>query len=349
MTFLLIILFAITSLLAFIEERLNWRSKVIILVLYAITMIGMATGKDIESTADASSYEVLFNHSDIETEKIETSFGFISNFIANHGGTITTLFLVYALIAIPIKISAISLLTKDVFTALLIYIPVYFELHDLVQIRAAAAAAFLLTAIYTVSNHKYLATIGLFIAACFMHKSAFIFAPILLWGNRDLRTPYRWGLVALIPIGLIIYLKRTDFLLTLSLSLGIDKLTYYYESAQAGTLWTDIIIPYKNLFLLTKCAILCIGIWGYDTLKEYNKYTPIILLSMGCSIFVYMAMATAPVIATRLSDLLGIVDCIGFALLPGIIKPRFLTKIGILSIGTYMLIYNMFNANYFNQ
>ena len=52
-------------------------------------------------------------------------------------------------------------------------------------------------------------------------------------------------------------------------------------------------------------------------------------------------------IASRVSDMYGIIDCIVFTFALYLFSPRYLARIGILAIGTYMLIYHMMSDDYF--
>lgn len=75
----------------------------------------------------------------------------------------------------------INKMTPYLFSALVIYIPVYYELHDLVQIRAAVAGAFLMLALYLYADKRYLYTTLAFIAAIMCHYSSAVFCLYSLW------------------------------------------------------------------------------------------------------------------------------------------------------------------------
>ena len=182
------VLFAITVVIAFLEDYLKEVHKIVILAGYAIFMILLATTKSIDHTADAPIYEhIFYNNDELLVElTTEPTYIYLSRIVLFFGGSLMIMFLIYAVITIPTKLKAIYNLTPYIFTALLIYIPVYFELHDMIQIRAAAASAFVLSSLIPLSNKKYWQATLLVIIAVLFHYSSIIFIPFLFIGNRKL-------------------------------------------------------------------------------------------------------------------------------------------------------------------
>ena len=142
-------LFAVTVVMAFLEDYLKELHKIVILAVLATLMIVLATTKSIDHTADGTIYEhIFYNNDEILTQlTTEPTFLWLSRLVLALGGGLIWMFLIYALIAIPTKMKVLYGMTPYIFTALIIYIPIYFELHDMIQIRAAAACAFLLAAL----------------------------------------------------------------------------------------------------------------------------------------------------------------------------------------------------------
>ena len=139
------VFFAFTVVMAFIEDYLKESYKTIALAAYAVFMVLLASTKSIDGTADALIYEHIFYHNDemLVVLTTEPTYLLLSRLVLALGGALWVIFLIYALITIPLKLHVLRKMTPFIFTALVIYVPVYFELHDLVQIRAAAAAAVL--------------------------------------------------------------------------------------------------------------------------------------------------------------------------------------------------------------
>lgn len=348
MHLIIAVLFIITVVLAFFENYIEEFYKIITLAAYAFFMILLATTKSIEHTADASGYEDMFLHNDNALIEIATepTYIYLSRLILFLGGSVVIIFFIYAVIAIPTKLRAINTMTPYIFTALLIYIPVYFELHDMIQIRAAAAAAFLLSSLIPLSQKHYWQAVLLMIGGILFHYSAIVYLPFLLLGNRRLNLVGRFIVAGLVPAGFIMYFMRKDLLSFMPSSLLSGKVDYYKASAEAGG-WTDIALPYKNLYFMTKCVILYLCLYYYDLIVKKNPFAPILINIFASSIIFLLTMATIPVLAGRISDLYGIVDCIVFTFCLYLVSPAFIVRTAIAIVGLYMIVYNMLTTEYF--
>jgi len=350
MHLIIIVFFAITIFLAFYEDRLKERDKMVILAGYVVFMIILATTKSIKNTADALAYEEMFYNNDdfITALTTEPTFLYISRTILFLGGTISVLFFVYAVIAIPAKIKILYNMTPYIFTALLIYIPVYFELHDLIQIRVSAAAMFLLTSLIPLSKGHYVKAALLMIAGILFHYSAAVFLPFLFIGNRKLNKVFRVIIVILIPVCFAMYLLKKDWfslIPTFGSTIGY-KIDVYKESAEKGE-WEEFYPLYANLYYLSKCGMLCLCLYFYDYLIEKHKMAKLFINLFAASTLFLTSMATIPVIASRVSDLFGLVDCIVFTFLLYLIEPKYWARIAITVIGSYMIVYNILFTEYF--
>ena len=178
----------ITIFLSFIEESISEFPKKILLACYIVLMIIISGTKDIYHTADAEAYQRMFlgNDNFLVELTTEPTFIYLSRLIIALGGDISILFFIYAIISIPQKMIVIYRMTPFLFTALVIYIPIYYELHDIIQIRAAAAASFLFVSIYNIVRKKRLYSYIAFITAMLFHYSAIAFTPMLIAGNRKM-------------------------------------------------------------------------------------------------------------------------------------------------------------------
>ena len=98
---------------------------------------------------------------------------------------------------------------------------------------------------------------------------------------------------------------------------------------------------------MLKVAMMYLCLYFYDHLVAQNRLTPLLLSLFAASILSPMLFSTVPVIASRVSDMYVIIDCIVFTFALYLFSPRYLARIGILAIGTYMLIYHMMSDDYF--
>lgn len=342
-------LFAVTVIIAFCEDYLKESHKIAILAAYVVFMIVLATTKSIAHTADALDYEELFYDNDNPLMELATEPTYIqlSRLVLALGGTIVAIFFIYAVITIPAKMKILYRMTTPfIFTALVIYIPVYFEVHDMIQIRAAAAAMFLLFCVFYTSRRQYLYATLFLIAATLFHYSAIVYLPFLFVGNRQLGRTSRIVVAALVPFCFLMYMLKLDWFSLIPEPLVWGKINVYKEASEKGE-WQDLAPLYMNLYYLAKCALLYLCLYYYNTIVRQNTLAPILINLLATSICFLSSMATIPVIAGRISDMFGIIDCIAFTFLFYVISPRYLVRAGITLVGLYMLIYNMIFTEYF--
>lgn len=348
MHFIIAVIFAITVFLAFVEDYMEELHKLCILAVYVIVMVLLATTKSIDNTADAADYEEMFMNNDDPLFEIATepTFIYMSRLVLALGGTIVVMFLIYALITIPAKMRALSLMTPYIFTALVVYIPIYFEVHDMIQIRAAAAATFLLLAMLELGNQRYWLTALFTLCAILFHYSALAFVPFMIWGNRRLNTTMRIFVAVLIPVGWAMYFLKMDWFSLIPSALTGGKLDFYKEASEARE-WDELSPPFLNLYFLAKCVVLYLCLYYYDYIVERNRLAPVLINIFAMSIFFLLSMATIPVVAGRVSDLYGVVDCVVFTFCLYIFSPRYMARIAITLAALFMLVYNMVNTEYF--
>lgn len=340
-------LFAVTVVMAFLEDYLKEIHKIVILAVLAILMVLLATTKSIDHTADGTIYEhIFYNNDEILTQlTTEPTFLWLSRLVLALGGGLIWMFLIYALIAIPTKLKALYGMTPYIFTALIIYIPIYYELHDLIQIRAAAACAFLLLALNPLSNKRYWTATLLMIIAILFHYSSVVFIPFLFIGNRQLGYNSRLVVACVIPVCFVIYLMGKDLFSLIPSSILGGKLDYYQKTSEKGE-W-EMALLYKNVYFMLKVAMMYLCLYFYNHIVENNRLAPLLLNLFLASILSPMLFSTIPVIASRVSDMYGIIDCIVFTFALYLFSPRYLARFGILIIGIYMLIYHMMSDDYF--
>lgn len=340
-------LFAVTVVMAFLEDYLKEIHKIVILAVLATLMVLLATTKSIDHTADGTIYEhIFYNNDEILTQlTTEPTFLWLSRLVLALGGGLIWMFLIYALIAIPTKLKALYGMTPYIFTALIIYIPIYYELHDLIQIRAAAACAFLLLALNPLSNKRYWTATLLMIIAILFHYSSVVFIPFLFIGNRQLGYNSRLAVACVIPVCFVIYLMGKDLFSLIPSSFMGGKLDYYQKTSEKGE-W-EMALLYKNVYFMLKVAMMYLCLYFYNHIVENNRLAPLLLNLFLASILSPMLFSTIPVIASRVSDMYGIIDCIVFTFALYLFSPKYLVRFGILVIGIYMLVYHMMSDDYF--
>lgn len=337
----LIALFICILILAFVEDYLTGAQKLCILAVLSIVMIAAAALKDITIVADAEEYEQMFYNNDDAVVEISTepTFIYISRLVLALGGGVAWLFLIFAIISIPLKIGIMQKMTSWIFTALVIYVSRYYALHDLVQIRAGAACAFLISAVYFRCKKQPLLCTVFFVIALAFHYSSLAVLPILLIGNRPANKPVKIIMASIIPIGfLMAYIGKDVFSLVPS-AIVRGKVELYSANAFAY----DTIVPYKSGVTLVKCLLFYFFLYYYDYLCERVKHFPIMMYFEAASIYAILMLTTIPVLCIRLSELYGFLEPLLFVCCLYCIKPQYVARICLVCIGTFILIANMRN------
>lgn len=347
MHFIIAVIFTITVFLAFIEDYLDEAKKLIILGAYILLMVVLASTKSIEHTADAIGYEEMFkNNDDMLIEFVtEPTYIYLSRIVMACGGTVVTMFVIYALISIPAKMVVLYKFTPYIFTALIVYIPVYFTLHDLIQIRAAAAAMFMLATMLALVKKRYILVAVLFVCGVLFHYSAVAYLPLLLIGNRRLNKTWRIVIGCMFPVAFAMYVLKMDLFSFIPSALTYGKLDFYKEASDKGE-W-DAIWLYDNIYYIAKVLMLYLCLIYYDYLADRIPHFPLFLNVFAASIIFLASMATIPVVAGRISDMFAIVDCIVFTFSIYLCSPRYLARICVTLAALWMMVHNIIYTEYF--
>lgn len=349
MDIVILIILLIVAAFAFVEDILTQRQKLQVTICIGIVLILLSAFKDIESTTDALNYEMMFNNNGTILVELTTepTYVYLCRVVEWLGGGVGIVFFIYALLTIPLKLMAIWRLTPFFFTALIIYVGIYYPLQDVVQIRAGAAAAFLLLSLLPYTERRYKNTFLLFVCAILFHYSSVAFLPVYLIGNYEVSKSWRYGIAIGIPVVLLLYvLGFNPYSLIPSESIG-GKLELYQKVADKDTSISSLYIPYKQVIFLGKAVLLYLYIYMYDNIAANSKYASVVLKALALSMIYYVVLAPIPVIGSRTHDLLGIVDIVAFTYCLYCIKPAYLVKAGILGFALLIYVMGMLRNAYF--
>ncbi len=233
------------------------------------------------------------------------------------------LFLIYAVLGVTLKAIAIKRLSEFWFFSILIYFSFYFFLHEMTQIRAGVASAFLLMSIpsiYERNLKKFLLFAG---AAAIFHFSALVLLPFYYLKRDKIHSWYFF----LIPCGYLLYFAHVN-LSSLVQLINIDIVNLRYG------LYTQNIekqrINVFNVLMISRYILCGILLWKWKLLKEKNPYSVILIKLYIFAGFIFVAFADIPGVAFRVSELLEIVEII---LIPFIIYITNIHLIGKLTVG----------------
>lgn len=325
MVFLLLTILLIICFISFFEEKLP-ETKWYVYGCIGVALILIAGFRPIGIDNDSETYEMYFNHYDTPLYEsfVEFSFLFLARLfhVLFNFNDVHSIFLFYAFGGVCLKFIAIRQLTPLVFLATAIYIGHYYILHELTQIRAGVASGFFLLSLKPLANGKKLHAALFMLCALFFHYSSAILFPLLLFSNKDITLRERFIWAGIIPAAFLVYFMHFN-ISSLPIPFIGEKIEAYANLKEKGVF--DEINVF-NLVFLVKNLMYFYFLYMYDTIKAHNRYFPLLLKIMGVSIFSYMALSSIPILAMRISELLGIVEIILFVSLYYTIRPNWLAK-----------------------
>ena len=311
-----------------------------------VLLIAVAGFKNVDSVRDAANYEYFFINNDdpILAKGVEFSFLWLSKLLYPVFHDVHAIFLLYAAIAIPVKLYAIKRISPICFLPLVIYISNYYILHDLTQIRASVASGFFIVSVYYLGENKKNIAFLLMICAAFFHYSAISLFPLLFLSNKDLNTKGEIIWAALIPMGYLLYFLHINIIATVPIPYISGKIEVYQELTEKGIGGYDQINVF-NLVFLVNILIFYYNLFFYETIKANCPTASLVLKIQAISIFFLPALANIPAIAFRVYELFGVINIIAFQNVYYTIKQNVVAKCVVASIGWAILCVNLFYSH----
>lgn len=233
-------------------------------------------------------------------------------------------FLTFAIIGVSLKFLAISKLTDFAFLSVLVYYSHFFLLHDMTQIRAGAASGILLLCIPQIQKRNFLRFLLLIGVGLLFHYSMVIFLPFYFLRSKSINKKLY---LALLYFPFILHFLKFNILSVFQmLKLGFisDKIQLYNDLLELDVFGGINIFNILFLVQLVTCTIFIIK---SDLLFKNNKYG-ILLLKVYCiAAASFVIFSNIPVIAFRISELLGIVQIILMPFFLYVVKPKYMALI----------------------
>ena len=345
---LILSIFAAVVMLSFLEDYMPSWQKMVALLSIGIALILISTFKPM-TTADAINYETYFYQNDdtLVEMSIEPTYIYLSRFVMALGGEVVVMFFIYAMLSIPLKLAVLWKCTPYIFTAMIVYVGIYYPLQDAVQIRCGVATAFLLLAIVPLAKQQYFKAFVLMIVAALFHYSSLAFLPIFLLGNIKVGKYWKWVLGAAIPICLLLYLAGFSAFSLMPKSLIEGKLDVYKDMSDMG-LWGKKYIPYRQITFVSEFALLYFFIYFYDTIKKHCIYAPILIKVLVLEMGYFIMFAEIEVMGNRLHELFGMFNVLAYIQCIYCIKPRYVVRIGLAVFALTHYLVQMYNDVYFH-
>lgn len=310
-------------------------SLVVLTLMVALRPIGI----DNDSTTYVSYYEAVDGG---VVDLIEPSFHLISSF-ARVFESPRLIFIVYALLAIPLKGYALTKFSGFWFMSLAIWLNNYFILQECTQIRTAVASSIFLYALFYLEKRKLLVYTLLVCVAMFFHYSAVILLPLVFLRAQRLSCLWRIVLAVAPLLCYAIHMVGIDPVTFIPIPLFQEKMQLYEAFRDLGI--EESINIFNVLALFRLCCYYFI-LWKCDVIFPEFKYVYLILKVMCLSICCFALFAFIPALGMRSQELLGVLDIL---LLPAMIyavKPEWVVRVilGLACLGIFSM--NIFINKY---
>ena len=315
-----------------VHKYIYWGLCVVLILFSSLIPLGL--------DPDSLNYEnsFLYGSSDV-LEFTEPSYFLLADFVQFFTDDVHGLFFMYAAIGITLRFYAIRKLSYFYFLPLAIYMGNFYILHDYIQMRVSIASAFLLLSIIPLSKGKKGWALLCYLLGAFFHYSAFILLIILCFSNKPLTTTWKYILIAIVPIGVVLFFLHIDFINMLPISFVQEKVETYQELVNKGFYEETSL---KSPFIWTKAAALYYILYYYDRIYERCPYLPILLKITGLSLLSFFAFSSISVVAGRISELFGIVEILLFPCICFTFKPDWAGKLIVCITGAIEFIFTLY-------
>ena len=322
---LLFVILLVIAVLAFFEdEEIQSRGWLLLALAIVLTLFVAFRPEGIDK--DYNSYLGYFkNPYGVSASLTEPTFKIINGF-ARLCNAPLLLFVVYAFLAVPLKVSAIKRLSPYWYLSILLWFTHLFIIQEMTQIRAAVSSGIFLFSLPYLGNGEKRKFILCLIGAFLFHYSALALLPLIVFGNKELSRLYRCALILLPIIMYAFPFAGMDMLKMVPIPFLQQKLQMYEElMIYEGGVWEEINI--YNVVALARLFAYYVLIWKYDYLKDKYPYMSILLKVFCYSICMYVGLSFLPPVAMRVEEFIAIIDCVLFPLLAVLIKPHWLGRL----------------------
>lgn len=333
MAIIIFSLFAVVCCLAFLEDRLTDRTKFNALLLLGLLMAFAAGLRPDDIDHDYATYtEMYYNSFSLSTE---ISFTIIVTLVQLLFDNVVMMFLIYALISMLVHFYGIRKLSSLIFLSLMVYISNYYLLHEMNQIRVGVASGIFLIALYHLGNDDKKKFLLYALLATFFHYTASVLFLFYFFDGKPMKKWQTYFYLSIIPAAYVIYFLHMSVLTTIPIPHFEEKMKIYQALQANGGVWDEINV--FNLVLLTKIAMTLFILWKSSLIYEYNKYVYLLLKVEIISIAAWVALYEMPVVAMRMSELLGIVEIVLFPMLFYTVKPAWLGRVLVTTVASVLL------------
>ncbi len=305
-------------------------------ILLGIVVAAYAGFRDGERVADYTVYETIYEQ---EILMVEPTFTAIAFFVKRClGDNILFLFLIYAAIAVALKWRAIEQLTSLVFLSVLIYLSNLFVLHELTQMRTAAATGFFLLSIkplYERNGKKFLLLIA---CATLFHVSSLLAFFLWFLKPEGINKPL-W--ISFIVIGYGLAIMHFD-LFGLAAYIPIpfiqEKVSMYLALQEELDGGANIFSP----IFMGELAITLFLMWKAELIATRNRYVYLFLKIMFVSSLSLLLFSSNLAAGLRFNEFFGTVGILLYPLLYYTVEQKAIAKMALMFLAAIYFFIRVF-------
>ena len=340
---ILFVILALLVILAFFEDD-EIQSRRWLLLIVAIVLTSCVAFRPEGIDKDYFSYLGYYTNPDSGMAKLtEPSFKLICS-IARFFGYPFLIFIIYAFLAVPLKVYSIVRLTPLWYMSILVWFSHLYIVQDLTQIRVAVASAIFLFSLHYVMEGNRWKFMLCVLLAVFFHYSALLLLPICVLDNKPL---VGWRLVLMYVLPLLFYctsIISLELLYLIPVPFIQDKILVYEEMIKYSDMFTEL--NKFNIMALFRLFTYYVLLWKCNVISKVYPNIPILLKIFCYSICAYAGFSFLPVFAVRAQELIGTVDFVALPLLALAFRPNWSGRIAVIIYVVGVFVADMFLYKY---
>ena len=347
MGYIIVILFCVCLIGSLLFSNSGKASKTIYTIL-GILIVVLSIFIDKTELPDYAAY-VAYLRSDYAL--IEPSFIAI-RWIVNSifAGEPIFLFAIYIILGVSVKLYSINQITDLILLSLMLYICSYWTYHELIQIRAGAASSFVLLSIKPLCDRDKKRFLLICIIAITFHYSAIMM--LLFWFIKNNISKVTYVIyLFIIPLSMLLYIMDMDLIDIVKyvpIPIIQEKIISYSsltaEAANRGLISAADYNPFITWNLIK--VIVVYYIWfNVNSIISCNRYALLLLKIQTLGLSLLWLFGSIPVIATRCSEFITVVQIILIPMSIYTIKQR---RVGYIIPSLYSIVWMIWNITSFS-
>ena len=341
-TILFIVLIVLAVLAFFEDDEIQAQTWLLVVVAVVLTLCAALRPEGVDK--DYTSYLGYYTNPETGMALLtEPTFKYICS-IARFLEFPLFIFIIYALLAVPLKVYSVVRLTPLWYMSILVWFSHLYIVQDLTQIRVAVAATVYLFALpYLIDGRRWRFLLCIIVAILF-HYSALFLLPICFFGNKPM-VRWKWMLLYILPfLCYFTSLIGIELLYRVPIPFIQEKIVVYEEMIKYADMFSEL--NKFNIMALFRLFTYYMLLWKCNTIAKVYPNMSIVLKIMCYSICIYSALSFFPVFAVRAQELIGVIDFVAFPLLALAFRPNWFGRLAVILYAMGVFLADMFLYGY---